>query len=57
MNLLKMFDYGIYGDLDGPSRTVRIEPIETPMPAPREEPFEPEETPVPERPLEEPVPA
>jgi hypothetical protein len=35
------------GSLDGPSRTITVEPVETPMPAPRVDP-EPE----PERPRE-----
>jgi hypothetical protein len=45
------------GSLDGPSRTIRVEPVETPVPAqpPRVVPEparEPERRPAPERPAE-----
>ena len=37
------------GSLDGPSRTITVEPVETPMPAPPPE-IRPEREPEPERP-------
>lgn len=58
---LIMFSYTVKNDLTGPSRTIIIDPIENPIPQPREIP---QEEPVvePERerettPQEEPVPA
>jgi hypothetical protein len=50
---------GLTGSLDGPSRTITVEPVETPTPAPPPEIRpEPERTPdAPSRPAEPPVPS
>jgi hypothetical protein len=40
---------GLSGSLDGPSRTITVEPVETPTPAPPPE-IRPEREPEPERP-------
>ncbi|MGO9957928.1 MAG: hypothetical protein ACLP50_18490 [Solirubrobacteraceae bacterium] len=41
---------GLVGSLDGPSKTIRVEPLQTPVPAPRRVEPEPVREPAPREP-------